>query len=136
RPLDAAGNDAQARGGPVDAQFGSLALLRPGGEAWIEFDIGTAGAGAFTLELELVTLAGEERALFGGRILVDGEQVAEIPLHHGAAERQLERQCFELELDGAPQRLRIDNVSSSPHAWLRVARVRLFERRAEGVPVA
>ena len=43
---------------------------------------------------------------------------------------------FELELEGAPQRLRIDNVSSSPHAWLRVARVRLFERRAEGVSAA
>lgn len=136
RPLDAAGNDALARGGPVDAQFGSQALLRPGGEAWIEFDIGTAGAGAFTLELELVTLAGEERALFGGRILIDGEQVAEIPLHSGASERQLERQRFELELEGAPQRLRIDNLSSSPHAWLRVARVRLFERRAEGASVA
>lgn len=136
RPLDAAGNDAQARGGPVDAQFGSQALLRPGGEAWIEFDISTAGAGAFALELDLVTLAGEDRALFGGRVVIDGQVVGEIPLHNGAPERQVERQRFELELEGAPLRLRIDNVSSSPHAWLRVARVRLFERRAEGAPVA
>ncbi len=125
------GVETHARGGAVDEQRRTLILLRPKSDAFVEYDISKAADGPVTIELELVTLRGELEARFGGNVSIDGRSLAAIALFQGADEERRVTLRYEVELGPTAKVLRIDNHTSNPYSYLRIARVTVRERVVE-----
>ena len=125
--LELAGLETVVREGSVDEQRGRFALLRPGSDSAVEYDLASAGDGPVEIEVELVTLRGEIQARFGGHVVLDGRELAQIALFSGAEEERSVVLRWRVDLDVPARRLRIDNRSASPHSYLRVARVTVLE---------
>lgn len=116
----ASGADAALRLGAVDAQGADLALLRPEPGTAIEFDLDGAGGGVRELFVRQFVVGAEESVTLGGRVLVDGHELAVLEDTHGAGEdREHESRCV-VELPAGASRLRLE---PGPGRYLRIASV-------------
>lgn len=129
--LELSGVQTLTRGGEVDEQRRTMALLRPKSDAFVEYDISKASDGPVTIEIEVVTLRGELEARFGGHVWLDGAPLATVELFKGADEERQLTLRYEVELGPTAKVLRIDNTTSNPYSYLRVARVTVRERAVE-----
>ena len=107
-------------------------LLTPGGGA-VEYELNGSGGGRRALSLSVALLAAESDSVeMGGRVLVDGVEVAKIePFFAGSADEVVEV-CLDVELPRDAEHLRIECALSEggPEAHLRLTSVEVRHARA------
>ncbi|MBM3977576.1 MAG: glycosyltransferase [Planctomycetes bacterium] len=133
--LDVPAVAADRRSEAVLPQGADLLLLRPGGGA-VEFDLDCADAERISIELELFVLGPEREVELGGRVLLDGVELAQIPLQRSEGRDETRRFRCEAALTPRAEgdarrvlRLECAIAPGGPEAHLRLARVRVREQR-------
>ncbi len=118
------GSGADGRGvGETQLQGADLRLVRPGPNNALEYDIRGCGGGARKIAVTSLALAGEMQLVLGGRVLVDGEPIADLPDLGGSNEDQTQKESFVIELSPDCQRLRIEPGDGR---FLRIRQVEVF----------
>lgn len=117
---------AQRRLGQTELQGEDMLLLRPGTDNAIEFDIAGCGGGAREIEITSLVLGAEPDVLMGGRLLVDGREVATLPDHNGSQGDEHRRDRCVVEIPPEALWLRIE---PGPDRFLRVCCVELHAVR-------
>ncbi|MAE29248.1 MAG: hypothetical protein CMJ87_09755 [Planctomycetes bacterium] len=126
--FDYGARDAVLREGPVEEQGADMLLLRPGGGA-LEFELDGQLSGELELRVGIFALAAEANVEHGGRVLVDGIQLATLESVRGGDEDALLWQSLSLVLPAGAQRLRLECAVSDggPEAHLRLKQLSLLE---------
>ena len=127
--LNYRGAHTVSREGPSVVQGRELLLLRPGGAAEYDLEplsIGAGDAGGagvrVSLELEVRVLAAEEDVTLGGRVLVDGLEIGQVPAFVSQGQTVLETFRFEWTALRRQHRLRIESrpAAGGPPLHLRI----------------
>jgi glycosyltransferase involved in cell wall biosynthesis len=132
--LDCCARDAVLREGPVEEQGADMLLLRPGGGA-LEFALDGELCGELELRVGIFALAAEANVEHGGRVLVDGVQLATLERVRAGAEDGLLWQSLSVVLPEGASRLRLECAlaEGGPEAHLRLKQLSLVEVPGDGV---
>ncbi len=107
-------------------------LLTPGGGA-VEYELEGAGGGRRELALSVALLAVESESVeMGGRVVVDGRELAQIEPFFAGDVDEVREVCLDLDLPADAERLRIECALSEggPEAHLRLASFEVRPGRA------
>ena len=128
--LEYAAQDAVLREGSVEEQDSDMLLLRPGGSAAVEYELQAVGAGQFEVAFDVCALGCEPMIAHGGRVFVDGQEIARLELFTPAGEDEIREVVVPVDLAAEARRLRVDLVfgDGADEAYLRLKRVTIRER--------
>jgi len=128
--LEYSAQDAVLREGSVEEQDSDMLLLRPGGSAAVEYELQAVGAGQYEVAFDVYALSCEPTIAHGGRVFVDGEEVARLGLFTPEGEDEIRELVVPIDLDAEARRLRVDLVfgDGADEAYLRLKRVTVRER--------
>jgi glycosyltransferase involved in cell wall biosynthesis len=134
--LEWAGIDSTSRSGPVEEQGVDTLLLRPGNTA-AEYSIEGAGGGMRRIRVVQKGLGSESHVVLGGRMLVDGREVARLPAVQSQGRDQTFTHDFDVEIPHGARRLRLECVSGQdgPATHLRIQRIVVLST-GSAVPIA
>jgi hypothetical protein len=107
-------------------------LLTPGGGA-VEYELNGSGGGRRALALSIALLAVESDSVeMGGRVLVDGVEVAKIDPFFADSTDEVVEICLDVELPADAERLRVECAlfEGGPEAHLRLTSVEVRPARA------
>jgi glycosyltransferase involved in cell wall biosynthesis/GT2 family glycosyltransferase len=117
RLFSASAAQAARRLGQTELQGADMLLVRPGEGNAIEFDIRGCGGGAREIAVTSLAFGTEHELRLGGRILVDGAEVATLPDLGGAHQDQSREDRVRVELGREVRSLRLE---PGPGRFLRV----------------
>ncbi|MFT5285894.1 MAG: glycosyltransferase involved in cell wall biosynthesis/GT2 family glycosyltransferase [Planctomycetota bacterium] len=115
----------EARRGSVEQQGATMLLLRPEGEAAIDYDLRPLISGPHVVTVDSVALAGEQEIALAGRVLLDGAVVGNLTTLRGGKEETVSKTQLDIMLpEGGGRTLTILNLDESgARCYSRVNRV-------------
>jgi len=123
-------NQAAGRSGTTEPQGAQLLLLRPGPKTAAEYDLAGCGGGVREIVVRGLALGEERELVLGGRVLVDGEEIGELPDRRGGGLDEVCEDRFRVHLPARVRRLRVE---PGPGRHLRLQEIEVWVPRGEGV---
>ncbi len=134
--LEWAGVDSTSRSGSTEEQGVDTLLLRPG-ETTVEYALEGAGGGPRKIRVVQKALGSEPQVVLGGRVLVDGREVGQLPIVKSRGRDETFTQELDVEVARGAKRLRLECLpaSGAPATHLRIQRIAVLAN-ADAVPIA
>ena len=123
-------NQAAGRSGTTEPQGAQLLLLRPGPGTAAEYDLAGCGGGVREIVVRGLALGGERELVLGGRVLVDGEEIGELPDRRGGGLDEVSEDRFLVSLPARARRLRVE---PGPDRHLRLQEIEVWIPQGEEV---
>jgi hypothetical protein len=129
--LERRGHATDAQSGPAETQGADLLLMRPGSVA--EYRFSSLSGREVEVEIELLALAAEPGLQLGGRVLLDGRALGEIPPFTSEGRDRKVSSTFSGRVESGAASLTLEPRlgPGGPEHHLRVAAVRVRDAEAD-----